>query len=79
MIEVYALDAVVVTLAGGVICVLAVISLGIHREEAACTMTEPTSDTVARCVRAVNGVYVRTPGVAQQVRHGRALAAKQGR
>jgi hypothetical protein len=78
MIEIYALDAVTVALAGGVIGFLAVVSLGIHREEAAYTMTEPTSDPVARCARAANGVYVRTPGVALQVRHGLRLAGKDG-
>jgi hypothetical protein len=70
MIEVYALDAVAVAVAGGVVGFLALVSLGIHREEAAYTMTEPTSDPVARYARAANGVYVRIPEGAQQVRRG---------
>lgn len=78
MIEVYALDAVAAALAGGVIGFLAVVSLGIHREEAAYTMTEPTSDPVARCARAANGVHVRTPGVSRQVRQGLRLAGQDG-
>ncbi len=68
MIEVYVLDAVAAALAGGVIGFLAVVVLGIRREEAAYTMTEPTADPVARCARVANGVYVRIPGVATQVR-----------
>jgi hypothetical protein len=73
MIEVYALAAVAMAAAGGVVGFLAVVSLGIRREEAAYTMTEPTSDRLARCARAANGVYARAPGVASQVRHGRRL------
>ena len=68
MIEAYALIAVALAIAGAVLVFLAVISLGIRREEAAYTMTVPTADRVARCARAANGVYVRVPGVARQVR-----------
>lgn len=77
MIEVYALDTVAMAVAGGVVGFLAVVSLGIHREEAAYTMTEPTSNRVARYARAANGVYVRAPGVARQVRLGRRPAGKE--
>ena len=68
MIEVYALIAVALAIAAAVLVFLAVISMEIHREEAAYTMTEPTADPVARWVRATNGVYVRVPGVAREVR-----------
>lgn len=68
MIEVYALIAVALAVAGTVLVFLAVISLEIRREEAAYTVTEPTADPVARWVRAANGVYVRVPGVTRQVR-----------
>lgn len=67
MIEVYVL-ALALAIAAAVLVLLAVISLGIRREEAAYTMTEPTADPVARCARVANGVYVRIPGVAKEVR-----------
>jgi hypothetical protein len=77
MIEAYALAAVALAAAGMVLALLAVISLKIRREEAACTITEPTSDRLARWVRGVNGVYVRSPGMARQVRHDLAPMAVQ--
>lgn len=66
MIGVYALVAGVLLAAGAVIGFVAVVSLGIHREEAARSMTIPTSDRIARGARAANGVYVRIPGVLQE-------------
>ncbi len=68
MIEAYALSAVALSAAGIVLALLAVISLKIRREEAAYTITEPTADRLATWVRGVNGVYVRNPGMAMQVR-----------
>ncbi len=68
MMEAYALSAVALAVAGVVLALLAVISLKIRREEAAYTITEPTADRLATWVRGVNGMYVRHPGVAMQVR-----------
>ncbi len=59
MIEVYALSAA--------LGFLAMVALGIHREETARSMTVPTSDRIARGTRAANGVYARIPGVIQEV------------
>jgi hypothetical protein len=66
MIEVYALTAVALLAAGAVTGFLALVSLGIHREEAARSMTIPTSDRVARGARTATGMYTRIPGVIQE-------------
>ena len=66
MIEVYAVAAVVLLLAGMVLGFLAMVALGVHREEAAHSMTVPTSDRIVRGTRAANGVYARIPGVIQE-------------
>jgi hypothetical protein len=66
MIEVYALVALALVIAGAVLGCLAVMALGIHREERHRSMTVPTSDRVARGTRKVNGVYARVPGVIQE-------------
>lgn len=66
MIEAYALTAVALVIAGAVLGFLAMVALGIHREEVAHSMTVPTSDRIAHGTRAANGVYVRTPGVIQE-------------
>jgi hypothetical protein len=66
MIEVYALVALVLVIVGVVLGCLAVMALGIHREERDHSMTVPTSDRVARGTRKVNGVYARIPGVIQE-------------
>jgi hypothetical protein len=59
MIYVVAVIALLVT--GVVIGVIAVVSLGIHREERALSLTGGTRDPVARGARRLTGVYVRTP------------------
>jgi hypothetical protein len=66
MIEVYMLTAVALVIAGAVLGFLAMVALGIHREEAAGSITVPTSDRIARGTRAANGVYARIPGVTQE-------------
>jgi len=66
MIGAYAIIAVALLAAGAVIGFLAFVSLGIHREEAAGSMTLPTSDRIARGARAATGAYARLPGVLQQ-------------
>jgi hypothetical protein len=71
MIEVYALAAVALLAAGAVIGFVALVSLGIHREETARSVTTPTSDRVARGARAATGMYARLPGVLQEASHHR--------
>jgi len=68
VIAAYALLAVALAAASTVLALLAVISLKIRREEAAYAITEPIADRLGTWVRGVNGVYVRNPGVAMQVR-----------
>ena len=65
MIEICVLAAVLM-ITGAVIGVLAVVSLGIHREERAFSLTTPTLDPAARGARRVTSVYTRLPGVIQQ-------------
>ena len=67
MIETYALAAVVLFVAGAVIGFLVVISLGIHREETALTVTGPAKDRMTSGVRLINGMTSRTPGIIQEV------------
>jgi hypothetical protein len=62
MIEAYALAAVALIGTGAVIGFLALVSLGIRREEAAHSVTTPTSDKVAHGARAASGMYARIPG-----------------
>jgi hypothetical protein len=66
MIEVYVLTAVVLVIGGAVLGFIAMVALGIHREETARSMTVPTSDRIARGTRTANGFYARTPGVIQE-------------
>lgn len=66
MIEAYAIIAVALLAAGAVIGYLVFVALGIHREEAARSITLPTSDRIARGARAATGAYARLPGVLHQ-------------
>jgi len=73
VIGIYAFGAValVMVLAGAVIGVLAVVSLGIRREERDLSLTNDITDRVARGARRVNRVYSR--GLAHEpgyYRHG---------
>jgi hypothetical protein len=63
MIEAYALAALALIIGGAVLGFIAIVALGIHREEAARSMTVPTSDRIALGTRTANGFYARTPGV----------------
>lgn len=73
MIEIYVCAAVLV-IAGAAIGIIAVVALGIHREERDLSLTSDTTDPVARGARKLNGVYTRIPGVIQQVSHYRQTA-----
>jgi hypothetical protein len=66
MIKAYVLTAAALVAAGAVTGFLALVSLGIRREEEARTMTLPTADRIARGARVANRLYVRGPGVIHQ-------------
>ncbi len=57
--EAYALAAVALLAAGAVAGFLALLSLGIHRDDAARNVLNPTSDPVARSARIANGLSSR--------------------
>ncbi len=59
MIGTYVFAAAALVIAGAVIGVLAVVTLGIHREERAGSLTRDTPDRAARSARRVNGAYTR--------------------
>jgi hypothetical protein len=70
-ISTFAVIALVLVMAGAAIGVLAVISLGIRREERNLSLTSDITDQAARGARRLNGLYTREPGVLEQVRHYR--------
>jgi len=59
----YITAAVALVGLGSVASFLVLVSLGIHREERARSMTVRTPDRVARGARVTNGVHARYPGV----------------
>ena len=59
MIGTYVFAAAALVIAGAVIGVLAVVRLGIHREERAGSLTRDITDRAARGARRVNGAYTR--------------------
>jgi hypothetical protein len=63
---VYVSAAAALVIAGAVIGVLAVVALGIHREDRHLSLTSDITDRVARGARRVNGVYTRGPGLAHE-------------
>jgi len=67
MIELYLFAAIALISAGVIVGTLIVLAAGIHREEKACSFTVGSPSRVASGVRAANGLYVRLPGVTQQV------------
>ena len=82
MIGTYVFAAALV-IAGAVIGVLAVVTLGIHREERAGTLTRDITDRAARGARRVNGAYTRGFALAREPGHyrhdtGRAHVTKRG-
>jgi hypothetical protein len=66
VIGIYLSAAAVLVIAGAVAGVLAVISLGIHREEREFSLTRAVTDRAARGARQVNGLYTRGPGLTYQ-------------
>jgi hypothetical protein len=67
MMEAYVLAAVALLAAGATVGFLIVISLRIHREESALSVTTPTPSRVARGTRAAVGMHARIPGIVQEV------------
>jgi hypothetical protein len=65
------LSAAAILIAGVAFGVLAVVSLGIRREERGLSLTSDITDRAARGARRLNGLYTREPGVIEQVRHYR--------
>jgi hypothetical protein len=63
MIEFYALAAVALLIAGAVVGFVALVCVGIHREERHGTMTVDAPDRVASGARVANGMHARLPGV----------------
>lgn len=59
MIDIYLIIAVGLVLAGAVLGALAILCIGIHREERAGTLTSSTDDRAASSTRRVVGLYVR--------------------
>lgn len=68
MIEICVLTTVLM-ITGAVIGVLAVVSVGIRREERAFSLTDDIPDRVARGARRMNGLYTRGPGPARETGH----------
>ena len=66
MIEVYASIAVALIIAGAAIGILIVISVGAHHEMRANSFTTGSPSRIASGARALNGHYVRRPGVTAQ-------------
>jgi len=74
MIEIYVVAAVALVTAGVVIGVVAVVSLGIRREEKAFSMTTDIKHRVARGARVLNGLHTR--GVSDLARGGSATTCR---
>jgi hypothetical protein len=73
MFGTYVFAAIALVAAGVVIGVIAMVSLGIHREERQFTLTGGTQDRVTRGARRLTGLYSRIPelaGEASQHRQG---------
>lgn len=66
MIMIYAFTAVALMTIGVVIGVIAVVSLGIRREERELTLTSDPEDRMVRGARRLTGLYTRTPDSMRQ-------------
>ena len=61
------MGAAILVIAGAVLGIVAVISLGIRREERNLSLTRDTTGRIARGTRRLNGVYTRDPGILEEV------------
>lgn len=66
MIEVF-VCAVILVIAGAALGIVAVMSLGIHREDRNLSLTSDTTGRAARGIRRLNGVYTSGPGILEEV------------
>jgi len=65
MIEMYAIIAIALLAAGIAVGVVAVVSIGIHHEKRAHSLTDDSSPSqAASAARAFHGLYTRTPQMA---------------
>lgn len=72
MIEMYAIIAFALIAGGAALGIVAVVTLGIRREEKYKSFTADTPGRAAGAARAANGFYTRiTPGVGHQASHRR--------
>ena len=69
MITAYVLGAIALGVSVAVIVSLGVIAVKIRREDTCHTVTEPTSDWLARCVRLATGVGVRNAAADPRLPH----------
>ena len=69
MITLYLIIAAALIIAGAVAGFMVMISWGIHREEAAYSMTIHPPTRAAAGARVANGVHARFPGVIQEARY----------
>jgi hypothetical protein len=67
MIELYVFAGIALIIGGALVGTLTVLAAGIRREEKAYTFTIGSPSRSASGARAANGLYVRLPGVTQQV------------
>lgn len=71
MAGIYVFTAVALLMAGAVIGVLAVVRLGIHREDRDLSLTSDITDRVARGARWMNGVGTRGLGLTHETGYRR--------
>ena len=69
MITAYVLGVIALGVSVAVVVSLAVIAVKIRREDTCHTLTEPTSDWLARCVRLATGVGVRNAAADPRLAH----------
>jgi hypothetical protein len=67
---IYVFACTALLMAGAVIGVLAVVVLGIHREDRDFSLTNDITDRAARGARRMNGVGTRGLAVAQELKRG---------
>jgi hypothetical protein len=71
VIGTYVCAAAALVIAGAVIGALAVVTLGIRREERVGSLTRDITDQVARSARRMNGAHTRGLAVAREPGHYR--------
>jgi hypothetical protein len=80
MIEMFT-GAAILVIIGAALGIVAVIAVGIRREERNLSLTSDTTGRIARGTRRLNGVYTRDPGIIEEVslhRQGRWPPSRPG-